>query len=79
MAGKWTRIEDVFPIKNGGYSIAMLDYRSVKKSFPPFWCVLFWIQKKTSSFGGAAQTLKVLLENILVEVGFGVKVRLRIF
>ena len=26
LAGKWTRIEDVFPIENGGYSIAMLVF-----------------------------------------------------
>ena len=32
LAGKWTRTEDVCPIKNGGYSIAMLVYRRVSYS-----------------------------------------------
>ena len=32
LAGKWTWIEDVFPIENGGFSIAMLVYRSIPEA-----------------------------------------------
>ena len=29
LVGKWTRIEDVYPIKNGRYFLAMLVYQRV--------------------------------------------------
>ena len=51
--GKWTRIEDVFPIENGDFSIAMLVYWRVAILSSCF--VLLWLGGRKPSLNQACR------------------------